>query len=500
VTDRARLSARAISKRFPAVLALDKVDFDVDAGEAVAVIGENGAGKSTLMKILAGIDRPDEGTLELDGKTIELRGVRDALSRGIALIHQELCLAENLDVGANLFLGREPRRFGWIDRSQIIEKSKTLLEKVGLDVDPETPCEELSIGQRQLVEIARALAQSARFLILDEPTSSLTLAETERLLDLIEDLRRNGTGIVYISHRLSEVSQVADRVVVLRDGCHAGELKKTELSHEAMVARMVGREVSIPERRAQASIGSTVLQVSDLRLTPSSAPLDFNLREGQIVGLAGLVGSGRTELLELLFGVRSRTSGQVQVGGKTLVPGSPREAVHVGMGLVPEERGVQGLVLDSSTGENLALPSWREWSRSGIPQQKRARSVIADLISRFDIRPPDQKHNTRHLSGGNQQKVALGKWIPLQPRVLLLDEPTRGVDVAARWEIHRRLRDLAQDGMSILFSSSELEEILILSDQVWVLHEGKIAGTLAGDELSEEEIMRLATGGKEAAA
>lgn len=500
MTNGARLSARAISKRFPAVLALDQVDLDVHAGEVVALIGENGAGKSTLMKILAGIDKPNQGTLELDGNTIELRGVRDALSMGIALIHQELCLAENLDVGGNLFLGREPRRYGFIDRSQIIKESKALLEKVGLEVDPETPCEELSIGQRQLVEIARALAQSARFLILDEPTSSLTLAETERLLDLIRDLRRNGTGIVYISHRLSEVSAVADRVVVLRDGCHAGELEKSEFSHEAMVARMVGREVSIPEGRSHVSIGSTVLQVSDLRLTSTSPPLGFSLREGQIVGLAGLVGSGRTELLEMLFGVRPRISGTVHIDGKTLVSGNPRQSVRAGVGLVPEERGVQGLVLDSSTGENLALPSWRQWSRIGFPQQKRARSEIVDVITRFDIRPPDRNHSTRHLSGGNQQKVALGKWLPLQPRVLLLDEPTRGVDVAARWEIHRRLRALAASGMSILFSSSELEEILTLSDQVWVLHERQFAGTLEHEELSEEEIMRLATGGGEAAA
>ncbi len=498
MTTPAVLSARGIVKRFPGVLALDGVDLTVRAGEAVAVIGENGAGKSTLMKVLAGIHAPDEGELRIDGRPLHLRGVREAIAAGIALIHQELNLADNLDVGANIFLGREPRRCGWIDRARIERESRALLVRVGLDIPPHTPTAALAIGPRQLVEIARALGQEARFLILDEPTSSLSAAETERLMELCAELRRDGTGIVYISHRLGEVSRVADRVVVLRDGRRAGELSHEEIDRDRMVRWMVGRDLDASDRVGHVP-GDTVLEVVGLRLAPAGPTIDLTARSGEIVGLAGLVGAGRTELLESIFGVRARTSGTVRVFGREVPAGNPRRSVAAGLALVPEERGHQGLVLDGSVRENIALPGWRRFSRRGLAIEARARAESARVIESLDIRTSDDRRPAGTLSGGNQQKVVLGKWLPLEPRVLLLDEPTRGVDVGARLEIHRRLAALAGDGLAILFASSEMEEVLALADRLLVMHDGRIAGELLRDELSEEAVLQLATGGGQAA-
>jgi len=496
-----RLSAHGVVKRFPGVLALDGVELDIRGGEVVAVVGENGAGKSTLMKILAGVLTPDAGELRLDGAPLLLPDVRAADRAGIALIHQELNLADNLDLAGNLHLGREPRRgprgLGWIDRSRLERDSRDLLRRVGLDLPPTTLTAELSIGQRQMLEIARALGRSARFLILDEPTSSLSAAETERLLGLIAELRAEGTGIVYISHRLGEITRIADRVVVLRDGARTAELSGGEIERGRMVREMVGRELE-SLGSCERALGEVRLEIRGLPMAPEAPVLDLDVRSGEIVGLAGLVGSGRSELLGAIFGVAPRSHGRVRVDAREIPPGSPPASVAAGLGLVPEERGRQGLVLEGTIHENLALPGWRRTSRRGWVRSDEARANSRSVVRSLDIRPGDATRAAGTLSGGNQQKVALGKWLPLEPVVLLLDEPTRGVDVGARLEIHRRLQELASAGLAILFASSEMEEVLGLSDRVLVLHEGRIAGELPRERLSEEAVLSLATGSEAA--
>jgi ribose transport system ATP-binding protein len=490
------LQITQLSKRFPGVLALDNVSLSLYPSEVLAVIGENGAGKSTLMKILAGVERPDGGEIQLDGHPVRFASVRDALRCGIALIHQELNLSDNLDAGANVFLGREPRRFGVIDRRKIDAESEPLFRRIGLDCSPRTLVSELSPGRQQMVEIAKALSIQARVLIMDEPTSSLTQHETERLYRVIKDLRDRAVSIVYISHRLGEVKELANRVVVLRDGRNAGVLEHDEIDHDRMVKLMVGRDLSQFYQRRPHDIGPALLEVDAVR-TPAHPkhPLTFQVRRGEIVGVAGLVGAGRTELLRTLFGIDQPVNGTIRLEGKDVRLRSARDAIRAGIALVPEDRKQQGVILEMAVRENISLAGQRQHARAGTFRNRAYEGKVSRaMIDQLRIKTPTDRQLVQFLSGGNQQKVALGKWLPLTPKVLLMDEPTRGIDIGAKQEIYRLMEELAESGVAILFVSSEMAEILGMSDRALVMHQGQITGELARNDLTEEAVMRLAVG------
>ncbi len=490
-----RLEVRGIVKSFPGVKALKSVSLRVMQGEVLSVVGENGAGKSTLMKILAGVQSQDSGQILIDGQEKQFRSVGDAMSNGIAIIHQELNLADNLEIGANIFLGREPRTLGLINNTRINQDAEKLLARIGLKVSPRMVVKELTVGQQQMVEIAKALSINARVLIMDEPTSSLSAGESARLFQVIRDLRGDGVSIVYISHRLAEVQDLSDRVTVLRDGENAGELKRGEVTHDSLVRLMVGRDISRFFVRNPHSKGEVAIAVKDV--VTNAWPkhrLNLNVRAGEIVGIAGLVGAGRTEMLRTLFGVDTPVSGSIEVGGRVVPLKSPQDAIAAGIALVPEDRKQQGVVLDMVIRQNIGLASLHQHSRLGFLNFAVEKQQSADMSNRLRVKAPNDLQRVGNLSGGNQQKVVLGKWLALKPRVLLLDEPTRGIDVGAKQEIYQLMDELAGQGIAVLFVSSEMEEIIGMSDRVIVMHEGRITGELTRGLLSEESVMHLATG------
>jgi ribose transport system ATP-binding protein len=496
------LEVRGVSKYFAGVRALKNVSLTLERGEVLAVVGENGAGKSTLMRIIAGVIPPDEGELVLDGQPVRLASVAHALKLGVSLIHQELNLADNLTIGANIFLGREPMWLGWINRATIEKESRKYLEMVGLDVDPQTIVGTLSIGKQQLVEIAKALSTNARLIIMDEPTSSLSEHEAQTLFKTVDDLKSRGVSVMYISHRLGEIERLADRVVVLRDGERTGELQRDEIQRNSMVRLMIGRDISRFYQRTPHTPGADVLSVANLR-TPANPrhALNFSIRAGEIVGIAGLVGAGRSELLTTLFGVTPAVSGTLSAGKLSHPPRTSREAIAAGIMLAPEDRRQTGLVLPMSVKRNLSLASLRRDRRRGILRgflNKSAENRVSQtMIQLMRIKTAGDQQVVRYLSGGNQQKVVLGKWLCLEPKLLLLDEPTRGIDVGAKEEIYKLMDQLAGRGVAILFVSSELEEIISMSDRALVMHEGRISGEVSRADLSEESVMRLATGDAE---
>ena len=418
------LEVRNIGKQFPGVRALHRVEFSIEKGEVVALLGENGAGKSTLMKILAGVQPPSEGQIFLDGKEVTIDSVEEGLDLGIALIHQELNLATNLSAAANIFLGREPRKHGLIDEIAINARAGEYLDMVGLEIDPATEVGELTIGKQQLVEIAKALSVDTKVLIMDEPTSSLSQQESDRLFEVVDDLSEKGVSVIYISHRLGEVIRVADRVVVLRDGENAGELEKEEINHDRMVNLMVGRDLDQFYDHTPNEKGEVLLEVSNL-ISPRfpGHPISFTIHAGEIVGLAGLVGAGRTELLETLFGITPALGGSVKVKGEETELHSPRQAIAAGMALVPEDRKQQGLILDMEVGENISLAGLERNQKFGFRDTAKERSVETSMIEQMRVKTPSAQQMVRYLSGGNQQKVVLGKWLAMEPNILFLDEP-----------------------------------------------------------------------------
>lgn len=484
------------------MVALDGVSLQIGRGEVVAICGENGAGKSTLMKILGGVHQPDAGEIFIDGQPVKINGVTDSMKYGIAFIHQELNVLDNLDIAANVFLGREPKNaLGLINRKKIHADTEPFIRRLGLEVSTRTRLDRLPIAHQQMVEISKALSLNARLIIMDEPTSSLTLSETNRLLELICELAEQGVSIVYISHRLGEIDECADRVVVLRDGKNAGELSHGEATHDKLVGLMVGREIK------------SFYVGSQLQKTPGyfkarniSSPLhpgktvSFDAARGEILGFAGLVGAGRSEMAKALVGLDDSSTKEIFLGDQKIAVATPRDAIDHGIYLVPENRRVEGLVVKMTVRENISLPSLGNFSRFGLINRSHERKIAAEQVASLKVKTPGIETKVLNLSGGNQQKVVLGKWLAMTPRVMILDEPTRGIDVGAKAEIYRLMRELADGGAVILMISSDMEEILNVSDRVAVMHEGEITGVLDRADCNEQNVMQLAVGKKISAA
>jgi len=492
------LSMRGITKRFPGVLALAGVSLDVHAGEVLALMGENGAGKSTLMKVLGGVITPDAGEISIEGKAVSLDGVRGAKQHGIALIHQELMLAPNLDIAANIFLGNERQRslLRPLARSEMNRRAAALLDRIGLALAPTTPVSSLTTGQQQMVEVAKALSVESRVIVMDEPTSSLASAESEQLFAIIRQLRAEGIAIIYISHRMEEVLALSDRITVMRDGRNAGDLSRASATHDKIVSLMVGRQLSgeyFPVKSA-APPGPVLLSVRDLLVPGAPEGVSFDARAGETLGFAGLVGAGRTELMQTLFGVTPARAGSITLAGQAFAPRDPRAAIERGVYLVPEDRKRHGLVLPMSVAENASLPSTAQRARFGVVNRAGDRRVAAEEVARLRIKTPSLQQKVVTLSGGNQQKIVIGKWLAMNPRVLILDEPTRGIDVGAKAEIYRHMAELAAQGIAILMVSSDLEEVIGMSDRVIVMHERRLKGVLERVELTQERIASLMTG------
>ncbi|MET4801452.1 sugar ABC transporter ATP-binding protein [Bradyrhizobium sp. LB11.1] len=487
-----------ISKSYPGVVALDHVGLAVSPGEVIALIGENGAGKSTLMRVLGGVVEPSGGTIRVDGAERPALTVADAIEAGTAFVHQELNLFDNLDVASNVFIGREPVHGGplrLIDRRALYAKTQPLLDRLGADFAPDAPLADLSLAQRQLVEIMKALSLEARLVIMDEPTSSLTLSETDRLMRVIAGLKADGVSIIFITHRLNEVMQCADRAVVLRDGRMVGALTRAELSPAAMIRLMIGRDLKSLYMPPAAPPGAAVLDIVDvITETYPDRAVSLSVRRGEILGLAGLVGSGRTELARVIFGVDPLRGGAIRLEGNPIRIASPRAAIDHGIYLIPEDRKGSGLLLDVSIAENISLPDLSSYLRFFLVNTAQETENAQTQRERLNIRAPDVGTTVGSLSGGNQQKVVLAKWLSMRPKILIFDEPTRGVDVGAKREIYEMLRRLTDAGVAILMISSDMEEVIGVSDRIAVMHEGAISGFLDRSQFSEHNVLQLAVG------
>jgi rhamnose transport system ATP-binding protein len=489
------LAVRSVAKSFGAVAAVRDVSFPLYAGEAHALVGENGAGKSTIVKMLAGVHRPDVGTIELDGRPLDLGSPADAIAAGIAVIYQEPTLFPDLTVAENIVMGRQPKgRFGRIDRRAMNRLAERFFRRLGVRLDPERPARGLSIADQQLVEIAKALSLDARVIVMDEPTAALSGVEVERLFGVVTALRQGGAAVLFISHRFEEITALCQRVTVMRDGRHVSTDPLTDVSIDEIVRRMVGRPLDTLFPKREVSIGDVVLEVDGLTRTGVFRNVSFTVRAGEIVGLAGLVGAGRSEVVRAVFGIDPRDAGQVRVNGEILPPRSPRAAMAAGLALVPEDRRQQGLVLDASIERNATATRWHRLARFGLLLGDAERRSAADWTGRLQTKYASLDDPVARLSGGNQQKVVLAKWLSTAPRVLIVDEPTRGIDVGTKAEVHRLLSDLAGDGVAIVMVSSELPEVLGMADRVLVMHEGRLVAELPRAEATEESVMFAATG------
>ncbi len=493
-----------IVKEFPGVRALDGVSFTLEAGEFHALVGENGAGKSTLMKVLSGVYPAGQysGEILIDGKTMEFSGIRDSENAGVAIIFQELSLVKELTVGENIFLGREPSTLGVINHSELYHRAANLLRDLKLDIDPRVPVGSLGIGRQQLVEIAKALSQDAKILVLDEPTAALTDTEVETLYTILEDLRSRGVGMIYISHKLEEVFRMSDRITVLRDGKTVGTHLAAELTKDTVISKMVGREVGDIFPASHHEFGETAAEFRGITAYSPDVPgkklvddVSFHVRKGEVLGIAGLMGAGRTELLMTIFGSwKGKWSGTIEVGGKPVRLSSPSDAIRHGIGFVTEDRKRFGLVLEHTIMDNITLAALKRISGQFLTDRAREAAAASIPMSSLRVKAGSLMTIAGNLSGGNQQKVVLGKWLLTEPKVLFLDEPTRGIDVGAKQEIYAEINKLAQQGLAIVLVSSELPEVLGLSDRVLVLHEGKIAGEFTRAEATPEKLMAAATG------
>jgi ribose transport system ATP-binding protein len=505
------LSMSGITKRFPGVVALSDVSLTLHRGEVLALMGENGAGKSTLMKILGGAHQPDEGQIVIDANPVSLETITDAKRQGIALIHQELMLAPNLDIAGNIFLGNERAASGAdgaayqsggglmrsLPSTAMLRRAAELLDRVGLRFSTHTPVSALTAGQMQMVEIAKALSLNARIIIMDEPTSSLTLGESKQLFKIIKSLRAEGIGIIYISHRMEEVLELADRITVLRDGRYVGDLLSADASYEKIVSMMVGRELSawFPTRSTSQS-NDIAIETSNLVVPGARIGVSFSARRGEIFGFSGLVGSGRTELMEVLFGAQPALGGEMRLFGEPYTPRNTRDAIKKGVYLAPEDRKRHGLVLPMSVAQNISLPDIGNYKPRWMLQRAHEAKVARLEVDRMRIKTPTIDREVVNLSGGNQQKVVLGKWLAMQPKILILDEPTRGIDVGAKAEIYRHIAALSGQGITILMVSSDMEELLGMCDRVAVMFARKIVDVVPRNQFSQERIGTLMAGRK----
>jgi len=492
------LKLTGIGKSYPGVVAVADFSMEVRAGEVIGLVGENGAGKSTLMKILGGVTSPDRGTMEIDGVQRPSLTVSGSMGAGIAFVHQELNLFDNLDVASNIFIGREPRRWGalrLVDTKKLHAMVRPCLDRLGATFSASTPVSKLSLAQQQLVEIAKALSLDSRLVILDEPTSSLPIAESDQLLAVIAGLRAQGIAFVFVSHRLSEVEQACDRVIVLRDGRQTGHLVGDEITHDAMVRLMVGRDLKVAYAGPATPPGDETLSVQALRTSSfPSQPVSIGFRRGEILGLAGLVGAGRTELARAIFGVDRIEGGTVMLAGKPVRFDTAADAVQAGVFLVPEDRKRMGLLLDFAISQNITLPDLGRYVRWMTVSLEAERTQAEKSRAELGIRAPSVSARTGSLSGGNQQKVVLAKWLAMNPRFIIFDEPTRGIDVGAKSEIYRLMRGLADKGVAVLMISSDMEEVIGVSDRVAVMHRGRISGVLGRAQCTEANVLSLAVG------
>lgn len=498
------LEMKQITKEFPGVKALDGVTFDLHEGEFHSLVGENGAGKSTLMKTLSGVYPFGSygGDIVVDGQVQQFKTVRDAENAGIAIIFQELSLVKELTVGENIFLGKEPSRFGVINWAELYQKASKLLKDLHLPIDPRTPVGNLGIGQQQLVEIAKALSQKAKILVLDEPTAALTESEVETLFKILTDLKARGVGMIYISHKLDEVFAMSDRITVLRDGKTVGTKDASELTKDKVISLMVGREVGDIFPTTSHEFGETVLEIKNLNAFDFDNPqkkrvndVSFSVRKGEVVGIAGLMGAGRSELLMAIFGAwQGKSAGDVYVEGRKVEINSPSDAIKNGIGFVTEDRKRFGLVLDQTIMDNSTLAGLKQIVGNFLTNRSKETIATKQVMSSLHVKANSPLTVAGTLSGGNQQKVVLGKWLLTNPKVLFLDEPTRGIDVGAKQEIYAEINKLAKTGLAIVMVSSELPEVLGLSDRVLVLHEGRLTGEFTKEEATPEKVMVAATG------
>jgi ribose transport system ATP-binding protein len=489
----ALLEMRGIVKSFPGVKALRGVDLSLRSGEVLALLGENGAGKSTLMKVLGGAHRADAGAISIDGREVRFHSPQDSRRAGVAVIYQEFNLVPGLTACENIFLGQEVTRAGFVAQREERRRAAELFQRLGVKIDLDAPCRRLTTAQQQLVEIAKALAFDARIIVMDEPSAALTSHEVERLFDIIRDLKRHGIGVIYISHRLDEIFTIADRVTVLRDGLNVGERPIAQFTRQEMIEQMVGRELKDEFPKRSASVGATRLAVAGLSRGRAVRDVSFEVRRGEILALTGLVGSGRTETVRLIFGADRRDAGEIWLDGRLLAIRTPREAIAAGIGLLTEDRKLQGLVLGHSIRENFGLPNLGRFSTAGFVQFGQEREEFGRYVNSLRIRTPHQEERARNLSGGNQQKVVLAKWLARNCDVLIFDEPTRGIDVGAKYEIYLLMNELAAQGKAIVMISSEMPEVLGMADRILVMHDGRVTGEIADvPRATQEQLMQLA--------
>lgn len=489
------LRLEGIVKTFPGVRALDNVSFTVMPGEVHALMGENGAGKSTLMKVLGGIYQPDEGKIIVSEEQVVMRSPLEAKSKGIVFIHQELSLATELSVAENIYLGELPRKsLGRVDWDLLYSRTDAILKKLKVGFDARTLVGDLSIANQQMVEIARALTVDAKAVIFDEPTASLTDAEKVVLFDVIADLQSQGVGIIYISHRMEEIFRITDRISVLRDGSYRGTVNTAETNEESVTQLMIGRKLDLSRNESHHEIGDVAIEVQNLSCGDLFNDVSFEVRRGEVVGFYGLVGAGRTEIAETLFGLREPTSGKIFLNGEETIIHSPHDAIELGISLVPEDRKGQGLVLSMNCRDNMTLPQVDDLKAGPFVAEGAEISIFDQYRDRLDIRTPGWKQTVGNLSGGNQQKIVIGKWLSMHPDVLIVDEPTRGIDVGSKSEIHNLIRELAAQGYAVIVISSEMPEVLHVSDRIVAMYNGRIIRTFTSEEVTEDNLIQAISG------
>lgn len=486
------LEMRGITKQFPGVLALNKVSLSIYPGKVLALVGENGAGKSTLMKVLSGVHKRDAGEILLDGQSVEIASPLHSRQLGISIIYQELSVLNNMDIAENIFVGREKKKNGFVDKKLQHEEAAKLLARVGLTIDTHTMTRRLSTAQKQMVEVAKALSFNSKLIIMDEPTSSLTDKETAMLMDIIRKLRSEGVAIVFISHRMNEIFEISDEIAVMRDGEMVQHMITSEVNEQQVIAAMVGRDVNDIFHKEEAPIGNVVLEVKNLSTKNFLKDISFNVRSGEIVGFAGLVGAGRSEVMRALFAVDRRETGEIFVDGKKVEINSTVDALNAGLGFVPEDRKEQGLILKQTIRANASLAALNSVANGWFIDKKREKSLSDEYVSKLKVKTPSIEQLIMNLSGGNQQKVVIAKWMATNPKVLILDEPTRGIDVGAKKEIHTLMSELAKQGVAIIMISSELPEVLGMADRIYVMHDGRIKGEIDRANASQESIMKMA--------